>query len=197
MQFILSLKTHDKTIEISVPEWKDKENFFYASVPKWLDQFDVATVLYIDKEQKIIVFHDILQEVFAYLIGDLSKVLGKKLELPSTISEKEMGKEFHYDSHLNQDKVECSNYWLFSNKGIANTWIYSIGNNICFEISPSYKWLFQDPEPQEPFVDFQTFMKNYKPYAFFCIDESTARQWLEQCIPLAKKLKIRTSLDKE
>jgi hypothetical protein len=68
------------------------------------------------------------------------------------------------------------------------TWMYTKNGILFLEITPSYKWHFRDPKPedQDQFVSYEKFKENYKPFLIAQININTAREWLKQTDRLLK-----------
>lgn len=82
--------------------------------------------------------------------------------------------------HWNGDK-----YHLFSTPGNADislvTWLYNNKHcDIILEITPGYKWFFKEPDPNETYVSYDEFMKNYKSIYTATIPLSFAKTLLMQ-----------------
>ncbi len=90
-----------------------------------------------------------------------------------------------YEKHEGQNFWVGSNYSLWGTPGNARpnltTWLYNDKNkNIVMEITPNYPWHFQDPEPTDNYVSYESFMKNYNSYLTQIIPPETACKWIKQ-----------------
>ncbi len=184
MKKLLSLKINEnEKITLNIPSIGEKINYYRIPTEK-LDRFDEVTVIYENKDKKIILMQDMIDEILAVFIGDLEEALNKNLILPDSVNISEVGKAENIESYRNNqtgdyknESMEYSNCGIFSGKDIQ-TYIY----NDCFgeiylEISPYCPLLYREYEEGDEFATFEDFMKNYKPYAFFHIDRKTALEW--------------------
>lgn len=186
------------SLKITLPN--HKTNLYYEPSEK-LNRFDeVEIAYYSDKNKKTILSFDIIREILMSLSGSLEDAINTKLELPSFIKKSEFGKFYNETSYQitiedNEDLTTeeknnldlFSKHWLFSDESIQ-TWIYNVEDKICIEITPSYKWLYQDPKLNEKFIPFKEFREHYKPYDIFCIDKKIASQWKLKCDEILKDL---------
>ena len=88
-------------------------------------------------------------------------------------------------------KKDDNNFWvgsknlLWETRGdfnpVLETWLYNNENSeIVLEITPSYRWHFSDPAPDEEYVSYEEFMRNYQPLLFRIISVKIAKQWIRQ-----------------
>jgi len=72
-------------------------------------------------------------------------------------------------------------YLLWSRHGVSS-WLYEKNGKMYFEVTPTYRWHFRDPEPEEKdaFINYEQFIKNYKPYVITELSINTARESLRQ-----------------
>lgn len=132
----------------------------------------------------------------------LKLILNKHLELDKSMTEN-IG--FLWNEYLQEktnhifieeksESKECeswigTNYILWSIWGLE-TWIYSKKNTIYLEITPVYKWHFDEPEKNEKFIPYDEFIKNYEPIAVIKISKETAKKWLAKTEKLLKYIKL-------
>lgn len=77
-----------------------------------------------------------------------------------------------------------------SGKGICTSWLYNDKNgDIILEVTPSYRWHFDDPQVGDDYISYQEFMQNYKPLLFRKIHKEVAKEWLAQAKKLYDKIK--------
>ncbi len=184
MEKVLSLKINDnEQIALCMPNYKDKVNYFYE--PKEaLHKFDETTVIYENKDKKIILEQEAIKETLSGLKKGLKWILDKKLIIPDSVNIGEVGKAENIESYRNNqtgdyknESMKYSNCTFFSGKDIQ-TYIYNDHfGEIYLEISPSCPLLYREYEEGDEFATFEDFMKNYKKYAFFHIDKKTALEW--------------------
>jgi len=125
-------------------------------------------------------------------IGYLSNIYSHKMgsEYEYEIHEKSFeqflnknltGKTYFVCTKNNNEKQEWIglDYQLWSGKGAGpQTWLYNKSGKIILEISPSYKWHYRDPEPNEQAISYEEFMQSYKPLVITEISKETAGKWL-------------------
>ncbi len=68
------------------------------------------------------------------------------------------------------------------------TWIYKQANRYYLEITPNYPYEYRDPKPDERYISFEDFMKDYKPF----YKETITRQDLQELRNLFAKATIET-----
>ncbi|MBT3456320.1 hypothetical protein HN446_04605 [bacterium] len=64
----------------------------------------------------------------------------------------------------------------------TKTWIYNEKNKIVIEVTPAYEWYLLEPEDRAEypdFVEYDEFIKDYKPILKTYIDKSTANEWIK------------------
>lgn len=149
---------------------------------------------------------DCFEYIMNSLKGALTKSLKNHLQLPFFIDEdigllwnKELNntKEWSMSSQDQQmlnDDESLGEYILFSTPESADpslaTWIYNNKNGeIVFEITPQYKWHFDDPKDGENFITYDEFINNYKPFFVTIISPSIAKKWIQQINALLKHAK--------
>jgi hypothetical protein len=193
MHYIDFSISKNNKLSIYIPPFPEKTNLYYKPSSE-LQRFDEVKIFYVDKNKKILLLFDIVYEILFRLSICLERALKNNLTLPCSVKEGLLGKKFNIITFNEIENDESSDtddffskYWLFSDKEIQ-TWIYNVEEKICIEISPSYKWFYQDPKPNEKFISFQSFMENYKTFAFFCIDKETAKKWKQQYDSILKEL---------
>lgn len=61
------------------------------------------------------------------------------------------------------------------------TWLYNNEKGeIILEITPNYPWHFSDPTPEENFIPYEQWIKDYKPFIIRTIPQEVAKRWLAQ-----------------
>lgn len=155
---------------------------------------DIEISLHADQEYRLTI--DCLQYTFRSFITDLNYAIDGKLSLHSSIkydlgymwNEKCSGEssiDFYFENIESHKSWVGKRYILFSAPGKFNprltTWLYNneLGD-ITLEVTPSYRWHFDDPEPGENYISYADFIKNYKPILFRTIPKQVAQEWVEQ-----------------
>ncbi|MFA6066403.1 MAG: hypothetical protein WC707_04465 [Candidatus Babeliaceae bacterium] len=107
--------------------------------------------------------------------------------------------ELHGEPELLQEEHQGQLFWvgerynLWSTPGDirpkVTTWLYNDKNgDIIFEITPNYFWHFDEPTPDEDYITYEEFMKNYEPYVIRTIPHEVAQTWLEQASKLLEQV---------
>lgn len=158
---------------------------------------------YFINKYKLRVGQDVAGDFFESFIKKLKKVINNKLQLNESLT-KNLGfmqNEYYHEPSRDKpgfvkilSKSGESKFWVGLNYQIwetfadanpyVSTWIYNDDNeNIIFEVTKNYKWHFtilegisEDPE----FINYEEFMKDYKPLIHRVIPHNLAVQWLEQ-----------------
>ncbi|NPC91884.1 hypothetical protein HOO54_06465 [Bacillus sp. WMMC1349] len=74
-----------------------------------------------------------------------------------------------------------SDYWIWSTKK-TGTWLYKYDEkDIVLEISPIYRWHFEEPENNLDYVSFKEFINDYKVILRKKIDFKIAKDWQAEC----------------
>lgn len=84
-------------------------------------------------------------------------------------------------------------YLLWSSPRDYTTWLYNKNESIYFEVTPTYKWHFDDPEKGENFVTYKKWIKSYEPIAIIELKREVAQELLKET---EKILKFITENDK-
>lgn len=70
--------------------------------------------------------------------------------------------------------------WIWSTKE-TGTWLYKLDDkNIILEISPIYRWLFEEPDNKD-FVSFEEFIRDYKVVLQQKMDINSVINWQTVC----------------
>jgi hypothetical protein len=89
-------------------------------------------------------------------------------------------------------------HWLGSPGGISpviSTWLYNNQHgDIIMEVTPSYRWHFDDPGPGEEYSTYKQFMKAYQPLLLQIIPKEIATIWLQQIRVVEKKIEQNVKL---
>lgn len=90
----------------------------------------------------------------------------------------------HVSIHPNPTEIDewvGEEYLLWSRHGVSS-WLYEKDGKMYFEVTPTYRWHFRDPEGEEKdtFISYEQFIENYKPYIVTELSTNTVREWLRQ-----------------
>ena len=166
----------------------EEENYF----------FDVITIYYFLKGDKIVLFQDFLGEGIKSFYNITSEILSNSLEISQRYITYGIGYEWNKSCDLiandkNDDTIGIlSKYSLWStvNKYGYNTWMYIFQEKIYFEISKNYKWHFEEPEEGETFITFKEFMKEYKSFVIVEVKKEMVKEWNESCKRISESMKV-------
>jgi len=170
----------------------------FDGAAKYLDLFDCVTIVYHENIQKYILYNNgFVIESLRIFESILIKTLDGEKVLHESI-DRDLG--YLWNEYL-KDKpgynfarvpVEKNStmwvglrYLLLSSKK-CDTWLYNKDGDICFEITPGYKWHFLKPKNNEKYISYGKFIKNYKPIAIIKLEEKVAQQWLKTISKLVK-----------
>lgn len=153
---------------------------------------DMGLFFFESDSYKLLISRDSIRMVMATLKGLLNLTIKHELKLDHSIN-KNIGylwnEELSEDnSALVHDEEECwigEDYLWVSARSNDNlktaTWLYnSDEGEIILEITPVYKWHFDDPETGEAYITYEEFMLNYKPILFRTISKAVAQEWVDQ-----------------
>ncbi len=173
-------------IEILIPG-NETELYRYDEVTIKLKLIDKEITIYAD---------DFVIEALRSLDGILEKVIKGKLVLHPSISE--IG--YRYNEALNDspnlvyENFEGRKWWVGENyllwstnsKYSKTTWMYNKNGDVYLEITPNYKWIFDEPNGDEKFIEYEEFMKKYKADFVFKLNNDLLVQWKKRCEKLLK-----------
>ena len=161
---------------------------------------DIEVDLLVDERYRLL--SDCFQYTLRRLIDHLDSVINCKLLLHKSI-QRDLG--FLWDEYLADssaidfycEEIEGIKSWigtkyiLFETPGSfeknLTTWLYNNEKGeIILEITPGYKWHFQDPELGDEYFTYEEFIKNYKPILFRTIPKVVAEEWLVKLHELLK-----------
>jgi hypothetical protein len=168
---------------------------------------DDIEIYFISDNQDYRLFFDCFQYTLRSFIADFNDAVNNKLSLHPSIKQ-DLGYLWSEEcfgvssgSKLTLERDEDDNwvgerYILWSSSdGLdqkLTTWLYNNENGkIILEITPSYKWHFQDPEPGENYITYQQFIKNYQPLLFRTIDREVAKKWIIEAQEILSRVEAR------
>lgn len=161
---------------------------------------------YFIHQQRLCIGQETVGLIFEAWISRLNKVINSKLFLHESLTQNLglMQNQYYQDKSgfFMVSKIGRSKpYWIgfdysvWSTYGYANplvsTWLYNDENhNIIFEATKDYPWHFIELEgqPKDPdFINYDEFMKNYKPLIHRVIPRDVAIVWLEQAMKVYRE----------
>ncbi|MEI4803840.1 hypothetical protein WAZ07_21925 [Bacillus sp. FJAT-51639] len=138
---------------------------------------------------------DFIIEAISALNNLLEKVIENKLNFHESLIGKEIGylcNEYYHDE--NQWLVYEDNVWvglkhhLWGTKEY-DTWLYNMDNKIFIEVTPIYKWHFDELEDENQFITYDQFLHGYKTCYVGEITKETALNWLKKCKKIIQIIK--------
>jgi hypothetical protein len=170
-----------------VPEKKYKFNSFIKPTDK-LDSFDYVDLVYQENGTTYLIEEDTLVELLCMLRNKLLNIFFGKQSLPSMFKVGFVGLSSATDSYkddlIRHRYYNCFCVWATK---YIKIWLYTKNDEIYIEISPYYKWCFQDPEPGEHYYSFEKFLRNYKAIAVKIISKKNALKWIEHATHVMKQ----------
>jgi hypothetical protein len=192
MTSLISFKiSESQNIEIVIDK-QNKVNIYGYQVVG-LHIFDEVEVQYIHDGEAITLARDIIREIINTFVVTLEKALKKELLLEEVFIVGKVGYFFNKITYTNTNELKEKNdifseYWVWSSPKNVQTWLYNVDGKIYLEISPTYPWLFLDPDEDELYTSFDDYMKNYKPIAIVELQETLVRTWINQCHMILEKI---------
>lgn len=171
---------------IVVPDFVDKINYYYEPTEE-VHKFDEVKVCFFNLENKVELCEDVLNEVLGAFYTAMQNALSGSIKLPHDIKPGDVGRLSNYAFRGVYDDYSSSVLVWCSQKKVQ-TFIYRLEDRVYLEISPIYPWHFEDPLPDEKYISFDEFMKEYKPYFVIEISQSVMQLWVEQAEIILKKV---------
>lgn len=143
----------------------------------------------------MLLFDDFLTEGVKTFIAVLQMCINGERSLPREFFEKGIGyewtKECHKIAEENFNEVDvASNFlmWETVQDPILATCIYNFEGKTYLEIAPEYKFHFIDPEPDEVFISYESFLSNYEIIDRTELDPLTITQWYSEASAIINNL---------
>jgi hypothetical protein len=150
-----------------------------------------VSVYLVNNNLKINIANDSLIEVIQTFYNCLNRVIqGEGIDNKVT----SIGYEWNnwaYDlpEEGQGEEDEYEDFWIWSSKD-TGTWLYrNINQDIILEISPIYRWLFQDADYDENYISFKQFKSSYKVTLIKTLHINLVIEWKEQCELILSKLR--------
>lgn len=157
---------------------------------------DDCLIYFKDTNNKIVLYHDFIRPGLSVFVEVLEDLISNRLALHESIV-RDVGymwnQLLHAEPADRDPKIFCEEdgFWVaevnlvWSASGddypSVETWLYNNDEGeIILEITPVYKWHFDDPEPGENYITYEEFMLNYKPILFRTIPKDVAQEWVDQ-----------------
>jgi NAD+--asparagine ADP-ribosyltransferase len=182
-----SIKTDEK---IEVIRFSEDEN---------IKRYEEVSIIYKDSDKEYILYtNDFIIEALLALQNLLIKAINGELELHSSLVEKGIGflsnENFQNSQGLVMIKGKEGEFWvgdkyLLWDSMNHQTWIYNLNGEVAIEVTPTYKWHFEEPDKQsDEYLAYEDFRKNYKTCFIKTITKNVAECWLSQCEDILKRL---------
>jgi hypothetical protein len=181
------------SIQIIIDQQNKINTYGYSA--EGLHVFDEVEVQYIHNGTAILLTKDIVQYVVETFCASLEMSLKNELPLDASLVVGKVGCFFSKKKYMTAD--ECNGqkkddvftqYWVWSSPDNIQTWLYNRDNKIYFEISPTYPWLFSDPQEDEHYITFDDYIKSYEPVMLIELSKSLVQEWVNQCHKLLDKM---------
>lgn len=159
---------------------------------------DWVKIFFISKSDKTKLFHDYPGEALHLFKVALSQVLNAKVDC-GYLQNYDIG--FLYNDYNREEplfiqdqrhKNKFVTSSLFESTGdyTVSTWLYqNEQEELIFEVTPNYPWTYRDPDPDEHFIEYEEWMKNYKPLVKRVLSPEVVKQWTKQLDELYAKVK--------
>ncbi|MBC1805819.1 hypothetical protein HCJ40_02135 [Listeria sp. FSL L7-0993] len=172
-KLVFPINNYDR-IELQIPS-KETDIYRYDEIKIVLNCHLGSYTLYSD---------DFIIEAIRTLQNLLEKALNNELEVPDSLSELEIGKlsnDNYQDILIYEGKHwggEKYNVW---NTNGFETWLYNKMEEIYIQVTPLYKWHFNEPENMNNFSSYSQFVRDYEIIYKAEIETDIAIQWLNKC----------------
>ncbi len=161
-------------------------------------RYDEITVTLHNKKDKFILYSDdFIIEAIVRLYNALQKILNNERILDDKLNFEDIGlwynKYLHSIDEGNNAEEELNLQYLLwdthSRIG-TTTWMYRLNDNIIIEVTPTYRYHFEESKGKKDFIQFSDFVDGYKPLAKITIDESIIEKWLGTCKEILEIINI-------
>lgn len=172
-------------LEIVIPDFKDKYNYYYEPT-QFLNKFDEVSVVLRLEDKEYVIMTEIIQDIACSLRSRLKNALQNKAILPPEIALGELNLFYSREDYKNywQDEnlpyactVDYQQFWLWSTPGKTQSWMYNHDGKIYLEIGEIHTNSDTDERDDRLFTSY---IKNYKPLFIGEIKYDIAREWLQK-----------------
>ncbi|WP_086312358.1 hypothetical protein A5821_000101 [Enterococcus sp. 7F3_DIV0205] len=157
--------------------------------------YDELIIKYINGEDEYILFKDFVVTGFNLIESLFQKALANSLKIDHSKFPKGIGYEWVVISHaIAEEEIELEDItspyrlWTTPSYLARSTWIYNDGEKSYIEISPEYRWDYNDPEEGECFESFDSFVERYDCLENIEIDKEILEEILNEIEEVAKKI---------
>lgn len=156
--------------------------------------FSEVKIVYNYLNSEIILFKDFLIEGIKALQTTLNKAIEFGLQTDNLAEKRGIG--FIWNEYCNKlstenqdiaDSTEPFHIWSTDSTAGIDTWIYNVGEKIYFEVSPTYRWHFDEPNGLD-YKTYEQFRAGYTAIDIIEINKRTALDWIERCKDILDKI---------
>ncbi len=151
------------------------------------NSFCEVEIIYYYLNNEILLFNDILIEGIKTLQTLLNKAIEYKLVTFDLDERKGMGFLWNeYCNRLNFENQDVDDFtspfhlWSTDSTIGIDSWIYNIDERIYLEVSPTYRWHFDEPTGADC-ITYEEFIAEYAPINVLEINNRTAQEWIKIC----------------
>ena len=182
----------------------EKITFKLPCTIKELHAFDRITIEFHDNNQQYyILYNNFADGAISRLQVMLRRALNNNLEKHPSITHNIgylWNEELAEKPGLTYTQLEGTDHWvgiqnlLWSTtaqiRPVVSAWLYNNATgDIVFEVTPTYPWHFSEPtDADKDYMEYEDFMKDYKPLLIRTISTEVAQQWLVQAQDLLKHI---------
>ncbi len=164
-----------------------------------IHRYEEISIVYKCGNIKYILYsNDFIIEALSALKTLLNKAINGELALHDSLIEKGIGfwsnENFQNNSGLVMIEGKEGQYWvgdkyLLWDSVEYQTWIYNLKNEVAIEVTPTYRWHFDEPDEEaNDYMPYEKFRANYKTCFVRTFSLHIAKSWLNQCQDILNKL---------
>lgn len=178
------------TEKIEVKRFSDDEE---------ISRYEEVSIIYESRNKEYLLYvDDFISEALSVLQKLLQKAIDGELELHNSLIEKGIGLLSNDNLQSmpelvmieeREGEVWVGDKYLLWDSMDYQTWIYNLNGEVTIEITPTYKWHFDEPgEEDDEYVSYEEFRKNYKTCFAKTISKDIAESWLNNCNDVLERL---------